>query len=143
MGAGRFHVGFGNPGVWGAGGKGANAPAWLVAAYNGAPAGSLPAPSGAAPAASGMEAEGPGRVDRNPERLAWARANGRMSPQDAALYDQGVAEGKFPPVQEKKAPEQPDPLAIYAATAFRPRQAFAPAPLEAGQIVNATPFGRA
>ena len=92
---------------------------------------------------SGMEAEGPGRVDRNPERLAWARANGRMSPQDAALYDQGVAEGKFPPVQEKKAPEQPDPLAIYAATAFRPRQAFAPAPLDAGQIVNATPWGGA
>lgn len=92
---------------------------------------------------SGMEAEGPGRIDRNPERLAWARANGRMSPQDAALYDQGVAEGRFPPVQEKKAPEKPDPLSIYAATAFRPRQAFAPAPLEAGQIVNATPFGRA
>ncbi len=34
MGAGRFHVGFGNPGVWGAGGKGANAPEWLVSAYN-------------------------------------------------------------------------------------------------------------
>ena len=46
MGAGRFHVGFGNPGVWGAGGKGANAPDWLVAAYNGAPAGSIPASSG-------------------------------------------------------------------------------------------------
>ncbi len=34
MGAGRFHVGFGSPGVWGAGGKGANAPEWLVSAYN-------------------------------------------------------------------------------------------------------------
>lgn len=41
MGAGRFHVGFGNPGVWGAGGKGANAPEWLVSAYNGAPSGSV------------------------------------------------------------------------------------------------------
>lgn len=38
MGAGRFHVGFGAPGVWGAGGKGANAPAWLREAYNGAAA---------------------------------------------------------------------------------------------------------
>jgi len=46
MGAGRFHVGFGNPGVWGAGGKGANAPDWLVAAYNGASAGEIPAPNG-------------------------------------------------------------------------------------------------
>ncbi len=41
MGAGRFHVGFGNPGVWGAGGKGANAPDWLTAAYNGAPGGDV------------------------------------------------------------------------------------------------------
>ena len=43
MGAGRFHVGFGNPAVWGAGGKGANAPDWLVAAYNGVPLGEVPA----------------------------------------------------------------------------------------------------
>lgn len=42
MGAGRMHVGFGNPGVWGANGKGANAPDWLTAAYNGAPAGTAP-----------------------------------------------------------------------------------------------------
>lgn len=91
----------------------------------------------------GMEADGPGRVDRNPERLAWARANGRMSPEDAALYDKGVAEGMFPPVQPKAtAPEQPDPLAIYAMTAMRPRQPFQPVALDAGQIQNATPFGR-
>lgn len=54
MGAGRFHVGFGNPGVWGAGGKGANAPDWLVAAYNGAEAGAIPAGG----AASGGQAYG-------------------------------------------------------------------------------------
>ena len=41
MGAGRFHVGFGNPAVWGKGGQSANAPAWLVDAYNGAPSGSV------------------------------------------------------------------------------------------------------
>lgn len=34
MGAGRFHVGFGAPAVWGAGGSRANAPQWLVEAYN-------------------------------------------------------------------------------------------------------------
>lgn len=34
MGAGRFHVGFGAPAVWGAGGSSKNAPGWLVEAYN-------------------------------------------------------------------------------------------------------------
>lgn len=37
MGAGRMHVGYGNPGVWGAGGKGANAPDWLSEAFHGQP----------------------------------------------------------------------------------------------------------
>jgi len=32
---GSMHIGMGNPGVWGAGGKGDNAPDWLKAAYNG------------------------------------------------------------------------------------------------------------
>lgn len=93
---------------------------------------------------TGMEAEGPGRVDRNPERLAWARANGRMSPEDAALYDKGVAEGMFPPVQAQasESAKQSDPLEIYAATAFRSRTPFQPVALNVGQITNATPFGR-
>ena len=43
MGEGTMHVGFGSPGVWGAGGKGANAPEWLRAAYNGSASGTLPA----------------------------------------------------------------------------------------------------
>jgi len=37
MGAGRFHMGTGNPGTWGAGGKSANTPDWLKAAYAGVP----------------------------------------------------------------------------------------------------------
>jgi len=32
---GSMHVGFGSPGVWGAGGRGATAPEWLRAAYGG------------------------------------------------------------------------------------------------------------
>lgn len=32
---GSMHIGMGNPGVWGAGGKSDNAPAWLKAAYGG------------------------------------------------------------------------------------------------------------
>lgn len=35
MGAGRLHMGFGEPSRWGAGGKSANAPAWLASAYDG------------------------------------------------------------------------------------------------------------
>lgn len=42
MGAGRMHVGFGNPNVWGAEGSAANAPQWLKDAYNSASAGSVP-----------------------------------------------------------------------------------------------------
>lgn len=88
---------------------------------------------------SGMEAEGPGRIDRNPARLAWAYANGRMTPEDAATYERGMSEGIFPKAEQKPAP--PDPLAIYAVTAMRPRTPFQPVPLQAGTIRNATPFG--
>ena len=37
---GSMHVGFGKPAVWGAGGRGANAPEWLSEAYSGKQAGS-------------------------------------------------------------------------------------------------------
>lgn len=35
MGAGRMHIGFGNEAVWGAGGKGENAPSWLRSSFSG------------------------------------------------------------------------------------------------------------
>lgn len=134
MGAGRFHIGFGNPGVWGAGGKSANAPEWLRAAYAGVPAGTVPNPS--APP-SGMEAEGPGRTDRNPARLAWAYANGKMTPEDAAIYERGMDEGLFPPAKQTT---QPDPLEVYAPTAMRQRAPFQPVPLDIAPVQNATPW---
>lgn len=40
---GSMHLGFGNPGVWGAGGSGTNAPKWLAEAYGAAPSGPAPA----------------------------------------------------------------------------------------------------
>lgn len=43
MGPGRFHIGFGTEAVWGAGGKGENAPDWLRAAYNGTASPGAPA----------------------------------------------------------------------------------------------------
>ena len=39
MGAGRVHLGFGKEAVWGAGGKGENAPAWLKTAFYGSASG--------------------------------------------------------------------------------------------------------
>lgn len=39
---GSMHIGMGKPSVWGAGGKSDTAPAWLKAAYNGAPLGNDP-----------------------------------------------------------------------------------------------------
>ena len=64
MGNTTFHVGFDTPGVWGAGGRGANAPAWLVNSLGGVKPGSvgttLTATPGApaAPAASDPMAAG-------------------------------------------------------------------------------------
>lgn len=96
-------------------------------------------------APTGMEAEGPGRTDRNPARLAWAYANGKMSPEDAALYERGMSEGLFPKASKPEAPpppEMPNPLDTYASIAMRPRTPFQPVALDAGPIRNATPFGR-
>lgn len=39
---GSMHIGFGAPAVWGAGGKGANAPGWLRDAFGAAPGGATP-----------------------------------------------------------------------------------------------------
>lgn len=79
-----------------------------------------------------------GKIDRNPSRLAWAYANGKMTPEDAAIYERGMAEGAFPKAANPK--ERPDPVDIYTATASRKRAAFQPVPLEVGQVRNATPF---
>jgi hypothetical protein len=51
---GSMHVGFGNPGVWGAGGKGANAPSWLREAYGLAPAPEQTMVASAAPRPNAM-----------------------------------------------------------------------------------------
>lgn len=49
---GSMHVGFGAPGVWGAGGKGANAPGWLREAYNSPAQSTLTAGGAAMPGAA-------------------------------------------------------------------------------------------
>lgn len=108
MGAGRFHMGFGSAAVWGAGGKGANAPQWLVDAYNGVDAGSMPtaeAASGFAVKPAYMEHLNADQVKsyyRTAEasfdkdmRAAQAIADAqRAASQDAALL--GITEGPDP-----------------------------------------------
>lgn len=56
-------------------------------------------------------------VEKNPLRLAWAYRNGKMTPEDAALYEKGIKAGAF----EQSAQE--DPLDVYQQVAQRrPRQ---------------------
>lgn len=60
---GSMHIGFGNPGIWGAGGKAQNAPEWLANAYNG----QAGAPSNAADATRAMAASQPQQAMASPQ----------------------------------------------------------------------------
>lgn len=88
-----------------------------------------------------IEAGGAGRTDRNPARLAWAYANGKMTPEDAALYEKGMAEGAFPKADKPQdKPQRPSFADVYAATAFKPRTPFQPVQLAFDPVKNATPW---
>lgn len=75
---GSMHIGFGSEAVWGAGGKGANAPEWLRAAYSGAPAGAS-SPSergdGSDYLAQLDSATRPGRAPQQPQQDPMAQFN--------------------------------------------------------------------
>lgn len=73
-------------------------------------------------------------------RLAYAYANGRMTPEDEAIYERGMAEGKLPKAEKAKA--LPDPLAIYANTAMQQAPAPQLQPLQVAAATNATPLQR-
>ena len=75
-------------------------------------------------------------------RLAMAYANGKMTPQDAAIYERGMAEGVFPKAEQKKPAVLPDPLAIYAQTAMQNNAPVQLRPLQTSAIQNATPLQR-
>ena len=136
MGPGRFHIGFGAPAVWGAGGKSSNAPEWLRVAYGAAPQGK--APDDRAQAAAPQE-QAPGN---DYTRLAYAYANGKMTPEDEAVYERGMADGVFPKAAKSAAPALPDPLAGYAAQIAARRQQQQPQmqPFQYAAVQNATPL---
>lgn len=76
MGGGRFHVGFGTPSVWGAGGKAANAPEWLRNAYYGT---KPPAGAGAPPIMAYS-------AQRQPTPAAAAAANAARGQQGLGFF---------------------------------------------------------
>jgi len=139
---GSMHIGFGAPSVWGAGGKGSNAPDWLRVAYGEAPLGNAPqAAMGGGAAQSGMAADtAPASNDYT--RLAYAYANGKMTPEDAAIYERGMAEGVFPKAQRSPPTAMPNPLAVYQATARQQQSPVQFQPLQVAAATNATPLQR-
>lgn len=88
MGAGRMHIGFGSPSVWGAGGSGANAPDWLRSAYNGAGQ-SQQAPQGATQASYTPQGGGMPQQDRS----------GVIAALSGAMSDPWVAKKYGPVIQ--------------------------------------------
>lgn len=65
-----------------------------------------------------------GGKDMSPadKRLAWAYANGKMTPEDEKLYEQGAQEGLWPKIQKAaQASKGESPLDIYAQTALSNR----------------------
>jgi len=97
MGNTTIHAGMGTPAVWGAGGKGANAPSWLREAYSGAPQGASPGislasnPVAAAPsamAAAPAEAENP--MMAGLDEIASGLSGGKQAPQFAQMKPPSV-----------------------------------------------------
>lgn len=81
-------------------------------------------------------------------RLAMAYASGRMTPEDAAIYEKGMAEGVFPKAskggqgQPEKPTPPPSPFDVYAANAPKQQMPLQLQPLQAMAVQNATPLQR-
>ncbi len=142
MGSGRIHLGFGNPGVWGAGGKGANAPAWLREAYDGVPQGTYkggetegdlayiedPVERDAAQARwRELSAADAGRREAFStaanDDIAFVAANGVLPPRP--IYSDEIVDAIYPPAQaaEVKAAYQQaveDAQAVYGVATASP-----------------------
>ena len=87
---GSMHIGFGTPAVWGAKGRGANAPDWLRNAYDGVEAGtrvaqSAPSPTGPEPTPHAAMAFAPEAKPANPLNAVFAKVlSGGGSPENVA-----------------------------------------------------------
>lgn len=112
---GSMHVGFGNPGVWGAGGKGANAPSWLRAAYEG----------GAAPTIANMQ-----NKSFDPVGEVVAAAGPSVPPLDAPrtvgsfpVAQAGAPQGPQMAFGDVVVPQQPASFTNFIDSYNRRRQA--------------------
>lgn len=83
---GSMHIGFGTPAVWGAGGRGANAPGWLRGAGGGA--------AGAAPAATAVAAAAPPNLAMH---FGQTAATGGGAGLGDVVAQQGVQGAMMPP----------------------------------------------
>lgn len=129
MGAGRFHVGFGNPGVWGAGGKGANAPQWLLDAYSGAP-------SGAAPAAPTMSTKGEPVMVRTKDGRVEPRL---FSPLSGPILQAHNAAAGVAYISEKMVQGQTDLITMAGEFALNPQGFQEAAEAYIGQMIEDAP----
>ena len=123
---GSMHVGFGHPGVWGAGGRGANAPAWLVEAFNGAPvaraptavAQSIPIPR-EKPVLGGMQSAPPIQEAYNMVRPEGSTQP--QPPQPPQPYNMARPAGPIQPQAPAMAPEIiPPAMAVLAGGGVMP-----------------------
>lgn len=90
---GSMHIGFGKPAVWGAGGKGANAPKWLREAYAGGQVGQVPAITPQPVAA--QSASGGGSINELEQYIQQAASRRGIDPSIAlkVAKSEGLAPG--------------------------------------------------
>lgn len=130
---GSMHVGFGSPGVWGAGGAGRNAPDWLRQAFSGSPAGQIAATP---PPQANMP-------DGSKGQKVYAPSLGSMAPTMTA----SAPTGAVPPAVTAQATQTPtDRMAsIFGAMAmgqqdqgpqFAPVQIQGPSPDQSTALAN-------
>jgi len=127
---GSMHIGFGKEAVWGAGGKGENAPDWLRSAYNGAPT-QQPAtgqhrtdPNYAGVNMSDGMAAIMGILGQTPEQQPYKTGQHRTDPNYAGTSMADGMSGILAGIAQSQAPTaQPKPQTIQQAFS---RNALAP-----------------
>lgn len=143
---GSMHIGFGTPSVWGAGGRGDNAPSWLRSAYNGAPVGPPPTaagrqvasidpsagmPAAPSPVAAALQLPQQGPIPQGRPDVA-AALNGAPAPAPGAV---GGPEATTPAGQRVLGQMMsPLPMGGQSMQMQPPQQAQAAPPLPSSQV---------
>jgi hypothetical protein len=91
---GSMHIGFGDPAIWGAGGRRENAAPWLVDVASGAPAQPQPQRGGQAPVMASAQPQGGQQPMQQPGLLATMSTMNQQQPRDPSIWDALV--GRLP-----------------------------------------------